>query len=94
MRYSQKLIDKIWDLTVEGMSVGEVASENKLKYEQVRYVLKSKRPSQVFDYHYKEPENKFVDDLYYIDDDGKPQIETPEANIVKSIVKFFKDFYK
>ena len=41
MRYSQKLIDKIWDLTVEGMSVGEVASENKLKYEQVPYRQKN-----------------------------------------------------
>jgi hypothetical protein len=33
-------------------------------------------------------------DVYTVDSNGDAKIETPEGNLVKLIVKFFKDFYK
>ena len=86
MKYPQALIDNIWKLECARLSVSKIAKIENLKNEQVRYVLKHKSPSK-----------KFIcvsDEIYYIDADGNPQIETPEANILKSIVQGFKDFYK
>ena len=98
MKYTQQLIDKIWDLSNADMSVGKIAKMQSLKNEQVRYVLKHKRPSQIFDYHHEDTvvDEYTVDsqDLYTVDSKGDAKIETPEGNLVKLIVKFFKDFYK
>ena len=96
MRYTQKLVDSIWDDSVDGLSRSEIAAKRKLKWSQVNYVLKSKRPSQVFDYHHEDtsPEKVIIEDTYTVDSNGDVKIETPESNLVKSIVKFFKDFFK
>ena len=37
MKYSQRLIDKIWDLSGEDMSVSKITKMQNLKNEQVRY---------------------------------------------------------
>ena len=101
MKYPQHLIDKIWDLSDADMSVSKIAKMQNLKNEQVRYVLKHKRPSKIFDYHHEDTSPTIVDeytvdsqDVYTVDSNGDAKIETPEGNLVKSIVKFFKDFYK
>jgi hypothetical protein len=101
MKYPQHLIDIIWDLSDTDMSVSKIAKMQHLKNEQVRYVLKHKRPSQIFDYHHKDTSPTIVDkytvdsqDVYTVDSKGDAKIETPEGNLVKLIVKFFKDFYK
>ena len=101
MKYPQQLIDKIWDLSDTDISVSKIAKMQNLKNEQVRYVLKNKRPSQVFDYHHEDTSPTIVatytvdsQDVYTVDSYGDAKIETPEGNLVKLIVKFFKDFYK
>ena len=101
MKYTQQLIDKIWDLSDTDMSVSKIAKMQNLKNEQVRYVLKHKRRSQTFDYHHEDTSPTIVDkytvdsqDVYTVDSNGDAKIETPEDNLVKLIVKFFKDFYK
>ena len=96
MRYTQKLVDEIWDDSIDGLSRPEIAAKRKLKWSQVNYVLKSQRPSQVFDYHHEDtsPEKVIIEDTYTVDSNGDVKIETPESNLVKSIVKFFKDFFK
>ena len=101
MKYPQQLIDKIWDFSDADMSVSKIAKMQNLKNEQVRYVLKHKRRSQIFDYHHEDTSPTVVDkytvdsqDVYTVDSKGDAKIETPEGNLVKSIVKFFKDFFK
>ena len=96
MRYTQKLVDKIWDDSVDGLSRPEIAAKRKLKWSQIDYVLKHKRPSQIFDYHHEDtsPEKVIIEDTYTVDSNGDVKIETPESNLVQSIVKFFKDFFK
>jgi hypothetical protein len=101
MRYTQKLVDSIWDDSVDGLSRSEIAAKRKLKWSQIDYVLKHKRPSQIFDYHHEDTSPTVVDeytvdsqDVYTVDSKGDAKIETPEGNLVKSIVKFFKDFFK
>ena len=101
MKYPQQLIDKIWDLSDTNMSVSKIAKMQNLKNEQVRYVLKHKRPNQISEYHHEDTSPIVVDeytvdsqDLYTVDSKGDAKIETPEGNLVKLIVKFFKDFYK
>ena len=101
MKYPQQLIDKIWDLSDTNMSVSKIAKMQNLKNEQVRYVLKHKRRSQALDYHHEDTSPTVVDeytvdsqDVYTVDSNGDAKIETPEGNLVKLIVKFFKDFYK
>ena len=96
MRYTQKLVDKIWDDSVDGLSRPEIAAKRKLKWSQIDYVLKHKRPSQIFDYHHEDtsPEKVVIEDTYTVDSNGDVKIETPESNLVQSIVKFFKDFFK
>ena len=99
MKYPQRLIDKIWDLSDTDISVSKIAKMQNLKNEQVRYVLKHKRPSQIFDYHHEDTSPIVVDeytvdsqDLYTVDSKGDAKIETPEGNLVKLIVKFFKNW--
>lgn len=101
MRYTQKLVDSIWDDSVDGLSRSEIAAKRKLKWSQIDYVLKHRRPSQIFDYHHEDTSPTVVDeytvdsqDVYTVDSKGDAKIETPEGNLVKSIVKFFKDFFK
>ena len=101
MKYPQKLIDKIWDLSDTDMSVSKIAKMQNLKNEQVRYVLKHKRPSQILDYHHEDTSPTIVakytvdsQDVYTLDSNGNAKIETSEGRLVKSIVNFFKDFYK
>lgn len=96
MRYTQKLVDKIWDDSVDGLSRPEIAAKRKLKWSQIDYVLKHKRPSQIFDYHHDDtsPEKVIIEDTYTVDSNGDVKIETPESNLVQSIVKFFKDLFK
>ena len=101
MRYTQKLVDSIWDDSVDGLSRSEIAAKRKLKWSQIDYVLKHKRPSKIFDYHHEDTSSTVVDeytvdsqDVYTVDSKGDAKIETPEGNLVKSIAKFFKDFYK
>ena len=93
MRYTQKLVDDIWDDSIDGLSRSEIADKRKLKWSQIDYVLKHKRPSQIFDYHHEDTSPTVVD-KYTVDSNGDTKIETPEGNLVKSIVKFFKDFFK
>ena len=101
MRYTQKLVDDIWDDSIDGLSRSEIADKRKLKWSQIDYVLKHKRPSKIFDYHHEDTSSTVVDeytvdsqDVYTVDSNGDAKIETPEGNLVKSIVKFFKDFFK
>jgi len=101
MRYTQKLVDSIWDDSIDGLSRSEIAAKRKLKWSQIDYVLKHRRPSQIFDYHHEDTSPTVVDeytvdsqDVYTVDSKGDAKIETPEGNLVKSIVKFFKDFFK
>jgi len=101
MRYTQKLVDSIWDDSVDGLSRSEIAAKRKLKWSQIDYVLKHRRPSQIFDYHHEDTSPTVVDeytvdsqDVYTVDSKGDAKIETPEGNLVKSIVQFFKDFFK
>jgi len=98
MRYTQKLVDSIWDDSIDGLSRSEIAAKRKLKWSQIDYVLKHKRPSKVLDYHHEDTvvDEYTVDsqDVYTVDSKGDAKIETPEGNLVKSIVIFFKDFFK
>ena len=101
MKYRQSLVDAVWDLSDADISVSKIAKMQNLKNEQVRYVLKHKRPSQIFDYHHEDTSPTVVakytvdsQDVYTMDSNGDAKIETPEGNLVKSIVKFFKDFFK
>ena len=96
MKYTQKLVDEIWDDSVDGLSRPEIASKRKLKWSQINYVLKHKRPSQIFDYHHEDtsPEKVIIEDTYTVDSNGDVKIETPEGNVVKWVVKFFKDLFK
>jgi hypothetical protein len=98
MRYTQKLVDSIWDDSIDGLSRSEIAAKRKLKWSQIDYVLKHKRPSKVLDYHHEDTvvDEYTVDsqDVYTVDSKGDAKIETPEGNLVKSIVKCFKDFFK
>jgi len=101
MKYTQQLIDKIWDLSNADMSVGKIAKMQSLKNEQVRYVLKHKRPSQIFDYHHEDTSPIVVDeytvdsqDLYTVDSKGDAKIETPESRLLDGFIKSIKDFYK
>ena len=101
MKYPQQLIDKIWDLSDADISVSKIAKMQNLKNEQVRYVLKHKRRIQTSDYHNKDTSPTIVakytvdsQDVYTVDSNGDAKIEAPEGNLVKSIVKFFKDFFK
>ena len=98
MRYTQKLVDSIWDDSIDGLSRSEIAAKRKLKWSQIDYVLKHKRPSKVLDYHHEDTvvDEYTVDsqDVYTVDSKGDAKIETPEGILVKSIVKFFKDFFK
>ena len=70
------------------MSVSKIAKMQNLKNEQVRYVLKHKRPSQIFDYHHEDTSPIVVDeytvdsqDLYTVDSKGDAKIDTPEGNL-------------
>lgn len=101
MKYTQQLIDKIWDLSNADMSVGKIAKMQSLKNEQVRYVLKFKYPSQKFKSEVMSAEKEQtivgdgnLEDRYYIDTDGNSQIETPESRLIDGFVKSIKDFYK
>ena len=101
MKYTQQLIDKIWDLSNADMSVGKIAKMQSLKNEQVRYVLKFKRPSRNIKSEVMSAEKEqtivgdgYLEDRYYIDADGNSQIETPESRLLDGFVKSIKDFYK
>ena len=101
MKYPQRLIDKIWDLSRADMSVSKSAKMQNLKNEQVRYVLKYKRPSQIFDYHHEDTSPTIVDkytvdsqDVYTVDSNGNAKIETPESRLLDGFIKSIKDFYK
>ena len=101
MKYPQQLIDKIWDLSDTNMSVHKIAKMQKLKNEQVRYVLKHKRRSQTFDYHHENTSPTIVDkytvdsqDVYTVDSNGDAKIETPESRLLDGFIKSIKDFYK
>ena len=101
MKYPQHLIDKIWDLSRADMSVHKIAKMQSLKKEQVRYVLKFKRPSRNIKSEVMSAEKEQtivgdgnLEDRYYIDTDGNSQIETPEGRLLDGFIKSVKDFYK
>jgi len=101
MRYTQKLVDDIWDDSIDGLSRSEIADKRKLKWSQIDYVLKHKRPSQIFDYHHEDTSPIVVDeytvdsqDVYTVDSNGDAKIETPESRLLDGFIKSIKDFYK
>ena len=101
MRYTQKLVDDIWDDSIDGLSRSEIADKRKLKWSQIDYVLKHKRPSQTLDYHHEDTSPTVVDeytvdsqDVYTVDSNGDAKIETPESRLLDGFIKSIKDFYK